>query len=217
MNLKKKVLLKDKVSTMAKVVSKTKRPLNAELISLLVRLQDLMIMKGEMFRARAYQKAAETVMLYQEDITDISQLKGRPNIGATIMKKFAEYMETGKLKVLEKAKNNPVYEFTKIYGIGPKKAKELVEKDKVTTIAQLRERKDELLNNVQKKGIKYYEDILKRIPRDEINEYKKELDKVFKKLKNASGSTFEIVGSYRRGASNSGDIDIIITNKENII
>jgi DNA polymerase beta len=31
------------------------------------------------------------------------------------------------------------------------------------------------------------------------------------------GSSFEIVGSYRRGAENSGDIDIIITNKDNNI
>ena len=29
-------------------------------------------------------------------------------------------------------------------------------------------------------------------------------------------SKFEIVGSYRRGAKNSGDIDIIITNKDDM-
>ena len=63
-------------------------------------------------------------------------------------------------------------------------------------------------------GLKYYEDIQKRIPRKEIEEF----DKTFKDIFYAvapPGSKFEIVGSYRRGAKNSGDIDIIITNKEN--
>ena len=207
---------------MAKIVLKKrknlkikKKPMNEALINLLGRLEELMNMKGEPFRARAYHNAAESLMLFDGDITDIDQLKGRKAIGATILKKFKEFEETGTLKVLERAKGNPIYQFTKIYGIGPKKATSLVEKDGVTTIDELRQRQDELLNSVQKKGLKHYEDVLLRIQRCEINEYKLILDKVFRKLPSKAGSTFDIVGSYRRGKSNSGDIDIIVTNNEN--
>jgi DNA polymerase/3'-5' exonuclease PolX len=104
-----------------------------------------------------------------------------------------------------------------IYGVGPKKAKELVDKG-ITTIEQLRGRSNEVLNDVQKVGLKYYEDILKRIPRSEIVEYEKIFDKDFKKVVDTSvtddsTSRIEIVGSYRRGAETSGDIDVIITSK----
>ncbi len=47
---------------------------------------------------------------------------------------------------------------------------------------------------------KYFEDIEKRIPRNEIDEYKNKLNDVFAKC-TPSGSTFEIVGSYRRGTN----------------
>lgn len=187
--------------------------LNKSLLGILGQLEDLMKLKGEPFRARAYHNAAETIMLYQEPITDIKQLKGKPGIGKTIMEKFNEYLTTGKLKTLERAKGDPLYLFPKIYGIGPKKAKQLVDAG-VTTLAELRERQDELLNTNQKLGLKYFEDIEKRIPRAEINEYSDILADVFSRLKHV-GSRFEIVGSYRRGAKDSGDIDIIVTNDQN--
>ena len=83
------------------------------------------------------------------------------------------------------------------------------------TIEQLREKQDELLNPTQKIGLKHYEDILKRIPRSEIDEYQQIFETSFNKIK-SDDSTFEIVGSYRRGAKTSGDIDVIITgNKDN--
>ena len=127
------------------------------------------------------------------------------------MNKLQEYVDTGTLQVLEKAKKNPVYIFTDVYGIGPKKANELVKKHNIKTIDELRERQDELLNDVQKKGLKYYEDVLKELPRKEIDVYEKELKKIFDKVKNKN-STFEIMGSYRRGAKDSGDIDICISD-----
>ena len=46
-------------------------------------------------------------------------------------------METGTLQVLERAKNDPMLIFTEVYGIGAKKAEELVKTHKVTTIEEL--------------------------------------------------------------------------------
>ena len=182
--------------------------LNENFIELMEKLADIMMKQGEPFRARAYQKAQETIMSYPDDILSPNNLKGKPNIGPTIMEKLNEYVETGTLKVLEREKNNPVNILAEVYGIGPKKAKELVEKG-VTTIAQLREH-PELLNDVQKMGLRYYEDVLKRIPRAEIDDYKELLLKVKTDL--AQPLEMEIVGSYRRGAATSGDIDVIITS-----
>ena len=183
--------------------------LNEKFIELMEKLADIMLKQGEPFRARAYQKAQETIMAYPDDIVSPNDLKGKPGIGATIMEKLNEFVQTGTLKILEREKNNPVNILAEVYGIGPKKAKELVE-NSITTISQLRENQ-QLLNDVQKVGLKYYEDILKRIPRSEIQEFEKIFESDFKKVA-TTNSHFEIVGSYRRGAQSSGDIDVIITS-----
>jgi NAD-dependent DNA ligase len=189
---------------------------NQEFIDILDKLSAIMVKQGEPFRARAYQKAQETIMSYPRDITDPAQLKGLPGIGDTIMEKFNEYVQTGTLKVLEREKTNPLNILTDVYGIGPKKAKELVDKG-ITTIDQLRTKQDEL-NDIQKVGLKYYEQILERIPRSEIVEYDTMFKSVFAKVAaNDPSARFEIVGSYRRGAQTSGDIDIIITSNSGAI
>ena len=77
-------------------------------------------------------------MGFQGDITDVKELKGKPAIGKTIMEKLEEFQKTGTLRVLERERKNPINTFTKIYGIGPKKAKQLIE-DGITTIEELRE------------------------------------------------------------------------------
>ena len=83
----------------------------------------------------------------------------------------------------------------------------------ITSIDELQNKQDEVLNETQKVGLQYYDDILQRIPRSEIEEYKSIFKKVFDKIiKDIPDSKMEIVGSYRRGAESSGDIDVIITS-----
>ncbi len=185
--------------------------LNEKFIDIMEQLANIMLKQGEPFRARAYQKAQETIMAYPTDILSPNDLKGKPGIGATIMEKLEEYVKTGTLRVLEREKTNPVNILADVYGIGPKKAKELVDKG-ITTIEKLRENQ-QLLNDIQKVGLTYYEDVLKRIPRSEIEQYEEIFDNNFKKVSNTPKSRFEIVGSYRRGAQSSGDIDVIITSE----
>jgi len=109
--------------------------------------------------------------------------------------------------------------------VGPKKAEELA-KQGFKTIAELRQKlksDPKILNAVQKVGLQYYEDILERIPRKEIDEYQYEFSKVLSRMRNPERNPeqnpeqnpeYEIVGSYRRGASSSGDIDVIFTSAD---
>jgi NAD-dependent DNA ligase len=190
-----------------------KKRYNEEFIELMETLNNIMLKQGEPFRARAYQKAQETIMKYSNNITSPSQLKGLPNIGSSVMDKLNEYVEKGTLQDLEKEKNNPVNILCEIYGVGPKKSQELVLAG-IKTIDELRERQNELLNDIQKVGLKYYEQIQERIPRLEIEKFKKIFTDIFI---TDTDTKFEIVGSYRRGQKTSGDIDVIITGKTSVV
>jgi len=202
---------------MTTINSKNKIMKKNELVELMEKLSKIMITKDEPFRAKAYQKAKETIMNLPGDISavlNIDDLKGKPNIGASVIEKLNEYVLTGTLELIEKEKNNPVNIFTDVYGIGIKKAIELVNNG-ITNIQQLRDNQDKLLNDKQKIGLKYYEDILKRIPRTEILHYNNIFKNIFEKvlINNANNyKSMEIVGSFRRGAKDSGDIDVIITS-----
>ena len=186
---------------------------NEDFSKVLEKLSGIMSKHGEPFRAKAYQKALDTILKYPSVIVSLDQLTGLPGIGPTIMDKLKEYIETGTLRILEQEKTNPINILTDVYGIGPKKAEDLV-KAGIKTIADLRLRQDELLNDIQKIGLQFYEDILERIPRAEIEEYKIVFNHLFNNYKPSNkADAFEIVGSYRRGALDSGDIDIIITGQ----
>lgn len=183
--------------------------LNKQFVELLEQLYTIKSKDGNFFRAKAYEKARDAIIKFNKPITSIADVKQIPNVGKSIIQKFEEFLKNGSLSIIEKAKNNPVYILQDVYGIGPKKASELVKVNKITTIEQLRKHQNTVLNDVQRKGLKYYEDILKRIPRDEIVTYQHFINQAFQQIGN-SREQFMIVGSYRRGAQTSGDIDIII-------
>ena len=208
---------KKRLKTPPEFIIMNSKKYNTEFINIMDQLSNIMLKQGEIFKARAYQKAQETIMTFPDDIVSVEQLKGLPGIGSTIMEKLNEYVKTGTLAILEREKNNPVNILGEIYGIGPKKSKELV-KMGITTIEQLKKEQGRVLNDVQKVGLKYHEDIMKKIPRREIDEYNVIFQKAFIKTDNPDSQTnFEIVGSYRRGAQQSGDIDVIITSSSNKI
>ena len=205
-----------------------------EFIKVLNELSIIMKNKGEVFRSLAYVKAINELKKYMSSenaatINSAHELKSLnlPNIGKTILEKYEEFLKTGTLEAITKEKNNPVNIFTNIYGIGHVKANELVNSKAIVTLEQLRERQNELqenklplLNSKQQIGLKYYEHLLKRIPREEIDEFKALLQTNFREtiLENnelEENHKFEIVGSYRRNAQTSGDIDLICTSYNN--
>lgn len=68
------------------------------------------------------------------------------------------------------------------------------------------------LNYDQLIGLKYFNEIQKRIPRDEIVISEKTLITVAKNMD--KNIVINVCGSYRRGKSTSGDIDVLISHKK---
>lgn len=190
----------------------TSQRMNESFIKVLMELNEVMLHKGETFRAKAYRCAADAILSIDKDIFTPDELQGVKHLGKSVIETLNEFADTGIIQLLEDEKNNPVYKLTKVYGIGPKKAIEFVEQG-ITTISDLRKNKD-LLTDAMCAGLRHFDDIEKRIPRKEIDIYNKYFTKVFNKIDDGN-SNYEIVGSYRRGASESGDIDIIISNSKN--
>ena len=124
-----------------------------------------------------------------------------------IRMKVAEVLETGSLASAEALKADPTKDILKlfqgIYGIGAVRAKQLVELG-MNSLEDLR-KYPELLNEKQTAGLKYYEPLRERIPRDEMVAHESLL------LSNLStGITGSLAGSYRRGKESSGDIDLLL-------
>ena len=208
------VIIKMKKKRCDKSIASNSLRLNEKYADLMDDLAYIMRKNKDFMRARAYNNAKETIVSYKSNIVDPEQLKGKPGIGNTIFDKLVEFKETGSLAILRKQEKllkqrKAISVFMDIYGVGEKKAEDLVEKG-VLTIADLEKRKEELLNDKQQIGLKYYKDILERIPRSEIIDY----EGIFRENFPKEDGKMEIVGSYRRGASSSGDIDAIITSKD---
>src|SRR3989304_7428170 len=86
---------------------------------------------ADRFRIVAYERAAQTIESYSEDLNDVYKKGGKnalddiPNIGASITEKIEELIKTGKIKYLAEISGDvPASEvaFIKIPGIGPKTA-----------------------------------------------------------------------------------------------
>lgn len=168
------------------------------------------------FKARAYAKVIGELKAMTKPIVTMADVEEVPGIGVKIRAKIEEILEKGELlaakEVREESKFDVTDQLIGIHGIGPVKAKELVTKYKIGSIDDLRKKLVEtpsILNDVQKLGLKYHDDISERIPRAEMKEHEKLLLETIKGI-NADFKA-EIVGSFRRELSNSGDIDVILT------
>lgn len=170
------------------------------------------LMDKQVFPARAYATAIQALQGLPGPITKLEDVKGVKGVGAKIQLKIEEILTTGKLKAAEEVRAKLPLEsyeiLQKVHGIGPAKAKALVAAG-ITSLEQLRKASSEnakLLTAAQKLGVTYYEDALLRIPREEMEEHE---SLILSGLDSQFAGT--VVGSYRRGATSSGDIDVLLT------
>lgn len=163
------------------------------------------------FKSLAYKKAMEAINSL-DSVTSVADVKGLKGVGDKIVKKIEEILATGSLKAADRVEERLDLKTFKllegIHGIGPVKAKSLVEAG-FTTIEALRlgvAADPKLLTKAQTLGLRHYEAGLLRIPRAEMIEHEARLRSLWEE----NGLVGTLVGSYRRGAADSGDIDVLL-------
>jgi DNA polymerase beta len=149
-----------------------------------------------------------------EEFAQMIKEKNIKGIGKGTIDRLNEIIQTHSLKELNKEneKNNIMNLFKTITGVGDKRAEEWYESGyrSISDISQaIYEKKITSTHHIDL-GLKYYEDLKERIPRDEIDKMKKKIGKIIKKMNKEL--IFEICGSYRRGEETSGDMDLLFTN-----
>ena len=167
------------------------------------------------FKSRAYLKVIKNLETYYYSINNLEDLKNIDGIGDKIYNKIKELIEKGKIEEVEKIKIETNFNIgdilLNIYGIGPKKAKELINKYNIKSLDDLNNNKH-LLNDKQLIGFKHYKDLIQKIPALEVKKHKKKFIKNLNKLYKDIDIHTDFVGSYRRGNVFVGDIDILIMN-----
>ncbi|KAL9653895.1 hypothetical protein ABK040_012954 [Willaertia magna] len=190
--------------------------LNKEITDLLDQLQKHYEGNSEQFRSMAYRKASTIIKSLKFKITAPEQINNIPNIGQKIRDKIKEFLAFGKIRRLESLQQNEhtivLQTFTKIKYVGPETAQKLYTLG-YRSVEQLKENTPSFFTKQQLIGLKYYEDFLIRIPREQVEEISKVVGDIASEF--SKNLTCETCGSYRRGKSDSGDVDILISTKEN--
>jgi DNA polymerase/3'-5' exonuclease PolX len=174
---------------------------------------------GEVFKGNAFYIVSNIIKDLPIKITSLKDVKGIPKVGKSSLDVIDEYLKLGYstrlngLKAVNKHITDALETFIKIFGVGPVKAEQLY----VQGCRTLEDVGKQKLTSAQELGVKYYYHFQQRISRDEVQGL---LDRLSNNIFNINGfhwkgilddpDTCELMGSYRRGETTCGDIDIAI-------
>jgi DNA polymerase beta len=198
--------------------------------------EDKKVINAVSFKIRNFIKVIKSLEAFdKEEITTSSEVKDLDGIGKGSLTRIDEIITTGIIKEGHEEVSDEDSEIAKrvealmtITGIGPAKASEL-NKACITLeklLDEYKKNKDNIeessilkeLTHHQIIGLKYYKQFMKKIPREKIDKIDVKIQKLLKKylktLENPLSMNAVICGSYRRGATESGDIDLLLSGDD---
>ncbi|KAF8651065.1 hypothetical protein AX16_004928 [Volvariella volvacea WC 439] len=188
---------------------------NQDIIDKLEELMELHKAKPtdeDRWRVYSYGKCIRALRNHPQRIKSLSEARSIRGVGEKTAQKIMEILETGDLKRIEHERTDDV-QVTKllqgIYGVGRSTAFKWYANG-IRTLDDLVSGSFGIrLTPAQEIGLKYYDDVNSRMPREEAKA-------IFESIKPIALGLdpdlfIEIMGSYRRGKKDCGDIDILIT------
>lgn len=136
---------------------------------------------------------------------------------SAIVKKIHNMIVTGDLPE-ESEEFMAITNLSKIPEFGEASARKLYKEYGVINVSELKilyEKDPSVITGKQSIGLRHFEDLSERIPRTEMNSWNQLLYEIYLEVVNElnpENPGYQMVGSYRREADSSGDVDILITS-----
>ena len=190
---------------------------NAEIIAGLTKFARKYELEKNRGKAMAYRRAILTIQGITQPIRDVNELKCLQGLGASIITKIGEFFRKGRFSdaqdPFDPEKMAGIEELKGIHGVGDAVASTLYDKG-YKSVKDIREKQGGIeLTPIQRIGLKYYEEFIEKIPRDEVSQIAKQIKRSCRELFDGEVKV-TTCGSYRRGRSECGDVDILLTTKD---
>lgn len=187
---------------------------NDPFLRLLTKIKTARILTGDEIGVRAYSTSIATLAAYPHLISSPQEILGLPGCDQKIAALFQEYkISNGRIQAVEDLDADPRLQvlrlFYEIWGVGAVTARQFYEKG-WRDLDDVIEYGWSTLSRVQQIGVKYYDEFLDKIPRDEVAS----IGNIILSHANAIHPGFHmvIVGGYRRGKLASGDVDVVLSH-----
>ena len=201
---------------------------NKEIAELFTRMGTLLELKEEnIFKIKAYYKAADNLLALTEDIAELRQagrLSEIPGVGKTLEAKISEYLDTGQMSAYEQLIEEiplSILDLVNIPSVGPKKAKLFYDQLQIKSVPELSAAlesgkleglpglKEKAIENIRR-GIKLFLAGQERMDIASASAVAAEFVSALKKLPEVQEVT--VAGSLRRMVETIRDIDILVTS-----
>lgn len=200
-------------------------PPNEAFINQLVNIRKVRELTLDEIGVRAYSTSIAALAAYPYELRTPIEVLSLPGCDTKIANLFVEFRNSadGKLEAANVLDTDPVistiHQFYNIWGVGAKTARDFYYQRQWRDLDDVIEHGWNSLSRVQQIGLKYYDEFQAGIPRSEVAEIAKTIHRHASLVRpgceyDGQGIECIIVGGYRRGKETSGDIDLVLSHRD---
>ncbi|KAJ5750805.1 hypothetical protein N7533_007833 [Penicillium manginii] len=205
---------------------------NEDFISQLIKIRQIRKLTLNEVGVRAYSTSIAAIAAYPYKIRRSSEVLQLPGCDAKVANLFAEFQENGScshseedgsISAADELDTDPVLRvlntFNDIWGVGAKTAREFYFSRGWRNLDDIVEHGWNTLSRVQQIGVKFFDEFKEGIPRSESEAIAAIVKEHANKVRPESNNEIDciLVGGYRRGKELGGDVDIILTHRDDAV
>ena len=190
---------------------------NDDFIAQLKKIKLARLLTNDEIGVRAYSTSIASIAAYPHKLTSSNEIVALPGCDQKIAHLFYEWKTTGKISAVVDLDADPALStlklFYNIWGVGAKTARVFYYDKGWKDLDDIIEFGWHELSRVQQIGLKFYDEFELKISRSEV-EFIASVVTYHAKQVIDEGIECVIVGGYRRGRDENGDVDLILSHRE---